>query len=371
MSRAVEARRRSTPPRRRRAPHPPVNTESRANSDVRRRTAGRGSSRRRPAASVAGKRGAARRRSARGSVVEQPDELRSGSTRGRAAASSRASGRSSRRRHSSSTTGSVSASIVNRGRTAAPFDEQLDRGVGVEPADRERAPRRRAQRLAARGDDEQVGTSPSRRFGHRAASATTCSQLSSTITSERPRRWPTSSPSTGAVDAAASVRPVRQRRAVGDGRGDRLGIADCRPARPARRRRSTRVAGRPRSPTASRVLPAPPGPINVTSRRVLVTCDEPGQSSSRPTNVVSRRGDCPQPVRPSGARDPRRVRRARDPGRAPDASSSFSRGRDRVRALRRARCEPRRTPATRRPGGRRGTAPSINSSHRRSRSGWR
>ena len=78
--------------------------------------------------------------------------------------------------------------------------EDVDGGVEREPAHRHQDLARHAQRLAARGEQTEVRRrSPTRASATTAASAMTCSQLSSTTTSERPRRWRTTRSSDDAL----------------------------------------------------------------------------------------------------------------------------------------------------------------------------
>ena len=254
--------------------------------------AGRRSSRWRRAGSAAGRAGrAARRPAGRGARSSWSSISAGDSVSQRAAASSIASGRPSSRWHSSTDRGQVRrrssakpyAAAWARALNSASAGEPASAGLSAVrarlAASRGRAgpaaaPGRPARRRgrAARGWTTSTVT-PGRRRAARltsGAATSTCSKLSSTSSSDR--------------SARCSVTVSGERLAGHLGDLERLGERGDdqrrgRRPRPAARtppRRRTPSATAPATASASRVLPMPPGPTSVTSRRSASSCGHLG-----------------------------------------------------------------------------------------------
>ena len=172
----------------------------------------------------------------------------------------------------------------------AAIGEQLDGGVDVEPTDREQRLAGHPERLTAGGDHHQIRDLAEQRLddgrglGDDVLAVVEHDHLRATaqVADQQPddRRRRTSTASAPAEPTAPSVAAI----APATASGSRTAASSTSQA--PSRYSGCRVAA---VSTARRVLPAPPGPINVTSRRVLVTSTSRARSSSRPTNVVRRR----------------------------------------------------------------------------------
>ncbi len=212
-------------------------------------------------------------------------------TRTRAAASSIASAMPSRRMQIAATTGAVSlvTTKFGRARTARSMNKRTASKVFNDAA----AASSRCGRLSGGTRQTYSPATPSgsrlvvtiRTSGAAASAASTsavtsgstCSQLSSTNSSSRSRRWFVSRSFEGRPRVSRTPNAVRR---VATTRSGFTTAARSTHHAPAAKRSATSAA----TCAASRVLPQPPGPVSVSRRSVLNRPWSATSSSSRPMN---------------------------------------------------------------------------------------
>ena len=123
------------------------------------------------------------------------------------------------------------------------------------------------------------GAAPSSRSTSPAHASTTCSQLSSTSRSSRSARWSASCSSAGRADWSGTPSAVAT--ACATWPPVLTGARSANQAPPANPRRDSRATS-----MASRVLPSPPAPVNVTSRDRASRRRTSASSRRRPTKLV-------------------------------------------------------------------------------------
>ena len=204
--------------------------------------------------------------------------------------------------------GRVAVGQRERGaRRAGPGDEQaagLGRGDRVGRAvfrqfqrrDREDEFAGHVQAFPAGGHDADPGALPGQHDHHPAADARTCSQLSSTISSSRPASARTTpaiglaasrsgTPSAAATDAGTSAASVRE--------------ASSTSRAPSSKPPAASAAAR----SPSRVLPHPPGPVNVTTRDGAQAIQDRGELRPSPDQRAHLRGQAGVPLDPAFGHD--------------------------------------------------------------------
>ena len=189
----------------------------------------------------------------------------------------------------------------------------------------------RGSRLVA--TTQRPGSAPTRAWASAAASSMTCSQLSRTMTRERPVRWRAMS---SAVDpegwSSPRAGPETPRTAAAAGAtaaGSVTPASSTSQAPPECRSRRRAAAA-----TARRVLPTPPGPINVTKRLEPIALSTCSSSVLRPRKLLSGSGRLPGSEGDDGARAGAGCARrgtGRGPGCGPPGHAEKIRGRSRVR----------------------------------------
>ena len=179
--------------------------------------------------------------------------------------------------------------------TPGTLDEEAD-GVGrVELADRELLLQPDSQRCPTRHDKAHVGTGALEERVDPAAAGIRCSKLSSTSRIDRPARnaWSRSMGVVCGDSTRLQVPAIASRTSSGSSIPSRR-TSQAPSAKDDARRRAVSMA--------RRVLPAPPGPVSVTSADSASRRSSISSSRSRPTKLVSRFGRFPAGLVGSGER---------------------------------------------------------------------